>query len=109
MSLSPTLIHAGTEVVVVGAIAFYFYRKTSSLEERVSVLEKKLEMYEKVLQGHEHFIRNMIRPGSTSAPPPPPPTIPAPVQEVVQPKEDPDELDSLLKNALEENNGTNTD
>jgi hypothetical protein len=61
MNLSPTLIHAGTEVVVIGAVVFYFHRKTSNLEEKISNLEKKLEMYEKVLQGHEHFIRNMLR------------------------------------------------
>ena len=85
-------MHVIAEIVVLGGVAIYFYRKMDSLATRVAELEERLEMHDKILQTHEDVLKKIsIRMnGSSSAkkPTPSPPTLkqqPPPSQQPLTP------------------------
>lgn len=51
-----TLVHVGTELVVIGGVTFWLNKKISSLEERVKELETKNAEYEKILSNHGQIL-----------------------------------------------------
>jgi hypothetical protein len=63
-----TLIHVGVEIVVVGAITFWFQKKCSSqqaeieeLREKVENLERAMEMQNKMLMEHRGLFQNLLQ------------------------------------------------
>lgn len=115
MSLSPTIIHAGFETIIIGCLAYTFHKRTSVLEAKVEMLEKKMEMYEKILANHNQILGIVTQrapppeqPEPSPSPRPPPRRDPqkppiAPPQNRSRPPAppSPDELDNLLKKELD--------
>jgi len=106
-----TLIHIGTEVVIIGGITFWFAKRTSDLQSQVDDLTKKLEAalqvidsQGKMLMAHEEFLRSAARPPQQRRVEPAPPTpnvpharrVPAEAHEV-----EPSKLDAILQGELD--------
>jgi hypothetical protein len=82
---SQTLVHVGTELVLIFGITFWLNRRISTLEAQNTALEQKLAAYEKILEAHDKLLKvhheqlGMIfgrggpPPKPKSLPPPPPP------------------------------------
>lgn len=58
---STKTIHIATEVVVLGGLSYYFYRKCSTLSNKMDALEKENAEMKQVLQQHETYFRNMFQ------------------------------------------------
>ncbi len=62
------LAHAGIEMVVIGGVAFYYYKQISGLNERIKNLEAQNESLIKAVQEHDSYFREILTPGSRSGP-----------------------------------------
>lgn len=51
-----TLIHVGTELVVIGGLTFWLNKRISSLETIIGSLEHKLSSYENIIQQQNQLI-----------------------------------------------------
>jgi hypothetical protein len=69
-----TLIHVGVEVLVVGAITFWFQKKSSSQQAEIEELRGKVEKMEEVLEAQNRLLmehRNIFSNILGGRPPPP--------------------------------------
>jgi hypothetical protein len=44
------IIHIGTELVIIGGVAFFLSKKCNSLSERVGFLEQKIQEYDEIVR-----------------------------------------------------------
>lgn len=72
-----TLVHVGTELVLLTGLAFWLHRKIALVEAQNIALEQKIKALENIVMGHDAFLRQLVSPPSTKNLPPPRGTPPS--------------------------------
>ncbi len=110
------MAHVAVEIVVIGAVTFYFHKKTRDLSDRLDALEKQNEFLRNAVESHDAYLREifegkqpqrhapkrMTTPSPAPAPqrPPRPPRPQRP--EESEPDFDDEDLDAELQDEFNE-------
>lgn len=55
-----TLVHVGTELLVIGGLTFWFQRKTSMQQEEIENLREKIARLEEVIERHDQIFQSIL-------------------------------------------------
>ena len=74
------MIHVAAEIAVIGSVAFFFHKKTKSLQRQLNELHQQVQSQQTLIEQHDQVLRNIVRNMSTSTnntkPPTPRPSSP---------------------------------
>lgn len=54
------ILHIASEIIIIGGISIYFFRKNNQLVEQINILEHKVQQQELIIQNHEQLLLKLL-------------------------------------------------